>query len=370
MNKIETLFFELLQLAIGRRDRLSCAPSDEEWYQLFDLSKKQALDGIVFCALENIPVDQCPPKPLIFQWSAHAAMRNEDNALLNARCEEICLQFAKDGFRSCILKGQSNLVNYPQALSEFRTSGDIDIWVRPMREMRHPIREVIEYVIAHTQRCRPTYHHVDFRFFNDADVEVHQRPTFLCSPVRNRRLQRWCDQMERHCVTDNRVGDHTFPVPTPSFNVVYQLLHIYKHLFESGIGLRQMLDYYMVLSRWHELGSPNQDEVNQMMASLGLHTLAASVMYVLQMVFAMPDDYLICPVDEKAGSFLLDEIMLAGNFGRYDKRLSHSTSKGKHAVEKFIRNFRFFKYFPEEVFCEPFYRLFHCGWRVLRLWRF
>lgn len=370
MNKIESLFFELLQLAIGRRDRLSCMPSDEEWYRLFELSKKQALDGIAFCALENIPEDQCPPKPLIFQWSAQAAMRSDDNALLNARCELICQHFTKDGFRTCILKGQSNLVNYPLALSEFRTPGDIDIWVKPMRETRHPIREVIEYIIAHTQQCRPTYHHTDYHFFDDVEVEVHQRPTFLCSPVRNIRLQRWCDQMERHSVVDSRVGENTFPVPTPSFNVVYQLLHIYKHLFEAGIGLRQMLDYYMVLRRWYELGSPDRDEVGRMLDSLGIRTLAEAVMYVLQTVFAMSDEYLICPADKRPGSFLLDEIMQAGNFGHYDKRLSHSSSKGRHAVEKFIRNFRFFKYFPEEVFCEPFYRIFHFGWRVLRLWRF
>ncbi len=36
-------------------------------------------------------------------------------------------------------------------------------------------------------------------------------------------------------------------VPTAAFNVVYQLVHIYKHLFQEGTGLRQVIDYYLLI---------------------------------------------------------------------------------------------------------------------------
>ena len=36
-------------------------------------------------------------------------------------------------------------------------------------------------------------------------------------------------------------------IPTVEFNFIFQLTHIYAHLMNEGIGLRQLLDYYFVL---------------------------------------------------------------------------------------------------------------------------
>lgn len=47
---------------------------------------------------------------------------------------ELVGQLAHDGLKSCILKGQSNLIYYLEELRDCRTAGDIDIWVQPMEE--------------------------------------------------------------------------------------------------------------------------------------------------------------------------------------------------------------------------------------------
>ena len=41
-------------------------------------------------------------------------------------------------------------------------------------------------------------------------------------------------------------------VPTHSFNIVYQLYHLYHHYFYEGVGLRQVVDYYFVLVKSKE----------------------------------------------------------------------------------------------------------------------
>ena len=42
-------------------------------------------------------------------------------------------------------------------------------------------------------------------------------------------------------------------IPTMEFNLIFQLTHIYAHLMNEGIGLRQLLDYYYVLCDFYKV---------------------------------------------------------------------------------------------------------------------
>ena len=42
-------------------------------------------------------------------------------------------------------------------------------------------------------------------------------------------------------------------IPTVEFNLIFQLTHIYAHLMNEGIGLRQLLDYYYVLCDFYKV---------------------------------------------------------------------------------------------------------------------
>ena len=100
----------------------------------------------------------------------------------------------------------------------------------------------------------------------------------------------------------------------------------------------------------------------------------SAMMYVLQTVFAMPDEYLICKPDEKEGKFLLSEIMQAGNFGKYDERIkrverSYMKVQCNYAFQKWKHNLRLITHYPEEVLWEPIFRLYHYVWRKFELWR-
>lgn len=46
--EIKSLFFELLQVAIGNRSTLTVTPSSQEWTLLFEMSKKQSLVAVAF----------------------------------------------------------------------------------------------------------------------------------------------------------------------------------------------------------------------------------------------------------------------------------------------------------------------------------
>ena len=67
-----SLFFELIQVAIGRRGALSRRPSSAEWNSLYSLSVKQAVAGVCFYGIQRLPKEQQPPKGLLLQWFALA----------------------------------------------------------------------------------------------------------------------------------------------------------------------------------------------------------------------------------------------------------------------------------------------------------
>ena len=87
-------------------------------------------------------------------------------------------------------------------------------------------------------------------------------------------------------------------------------------------------------------------------------------MYVLHEVFGLQQKQMLVPVDERRGRFLLEEIMLAGNFGKYDKRLEGKRKAIGKNMARLKRDVRFLRYFPSECLWEPIFRVYHFFWRI------
>ena len=402
------LLFEFLQIAIGNRKSLSAAINDRDWLRLFDFCQKQALIGIGFTAVEKLHTQgiACPAN-LRMKWMASALQIEKRNALLNEQCSQLARRYEHDGLSTCILKGQGNCLNYPEELRNRRQCGDIDIWCIPPHdgldiavevrnnvvefEKYHGMGAVIEYVrLLHRleeTKEKPVvrYHHIEAPKINGTKVEVHFRACYAHSPLRNWRMQRWFEEHADVCMKNKtQMG---FAVPTASVNVVYQMCHLYTHVFEGGIGLRQLMDYYFALRVWHNdvmeckdlqsqgmwnegLGTPvlSKEEVMALLRSFGMAKFAAAVMFVLHEVFAMPALCYICEPNEREGKKLLAEIIHGGNFGQYDERGEELKKGGlvKHGLWKLKRVMRLVRSYPEEALWEPVFRVWHLGWRTIQ----
>lgn len=368
INKIERAFFELLQIAIGKRKELSCTLTAEEWEDLYAIARKQAMAGVAFAGVERLPAPQLPPGCRLIQWKVYADRLAQRNKRADELCRILYRGIVHDGFHAMILKGQGNLFNYPSHLRFLRVPGDIDVFL--YNETGHSVRDVIEYCTSRRKGRFIYYHNLDWPVFKDMPVEVHYRPTWLFSPLRDRRLQRW---FRTHLSVVEHDG---YGIPTAEFNVVFQLLHLYKHIFEEGIGLRQLLDYYFVLDNL-AMDEAGKENLRHTLRKLGLWKFGGAVTYVMQQVFDMSEGKMLCPPYEKDGKMLLADILNGGNFGKYDAgRIwelqpdSDIVTRMRYAWQKLRHNFRYFRSYPEEVLWEPPFRLHHWMWRTFRLWRF
>ena len=403
----EKVYFEFLQVAVGNRKSLSVSVTDADWHRLFEFCKRQALIGVAFTAVEKLhTIGVVCPAGLRMQWLALTLQIEKRNGLLNEQCKKLAKRYEHDGFMNCVLKGQGNLMNYPDGLNTRRLSGDIDIWCIPPQdgldiavEVRNNVVEfekylgigaVMEYVrLLHRleeTKIKPVvrYHHIEAPKIDGTEVEVHFRPCYAHSPLRNRRMQRSFKEHADVCMKNKtHMG---FAVPTASVNVVYQMCHLFSHYFDEGLGLRQLMDYYFALKVWHNdvmeckdlqsqgmwsegLGTlvMSKEEVMAVLRSFGMGKFAVAVMYVLQEVFAMPALCYICEPNERVGKKLLEEIMKGGNFGQYDERGKEFKNGGmiKHGLWKLKRVMRLVRSYPEEALWEPVFRVYHLIWRLI-----
>ena len=354
----QKIFFDFLRFCIGSSLEIPPYLKGADWNEIYAIAQKQCLLGILFDGIERLPADSGISKELLYKWMGQCRMLEKANAQLNDAAVNVAEWFRKKGFRTCLLKGQGNALLYPNG--SHRTPGDIDIWVEGGD------KKVISFVRTILPDGKACYHHIDFPPYNGVEVEVHYRPSFLICFRHNRRLQKYYERVKdeqfSHKVMLEGYGE--LAVPTAEFNIIFQLTHIYAHLMNEGIGLRQLLDYYYVLISDDLLLI--SDRVQKELKELGLWKFAGGIMYIMQEVFGMPASRLIVPPNEKCGKFVLNEVLEAGNFGRHDARNRFGRSQLGHNLQRVYRDIRLVRYFPAEALSEPLFRVWHFFWRKSR----
>ena len=248
VSKQHQIFFDFLRFSIGPKSEIPSSLKETDWKELYAIAQKQCLVGVLFDGIKKLPAEYVGmEKELLLQWMAESQMLEKANVRLNDAAIQVSEWFRKKGFRTCILKGQGNALMYPNPYS--RTPGDIDIWVEGED------KRVISFVRSISPHEKACYHHIEFPSYKGVEVEVHYRPSFLLCFWHNRKLQKYYERVKKeqfsHRMMLGEQGE--IAIPTVEFNLIFQLTHIYSHLMNEGIGLRQLLDYYYVLCDFYKV---------------------------------------------------------------------------------------------------------------------
>lgn len=351
-------FFLLLRLSLGVGRGPQRALTETEWRDVFQTAQTHAVVGLVSDAAERLPAALQPPAELRLQGYMLREAIRQRNALVNRRTVELSEQFRRDGFRSCVLKGQGVARLYPDPA--LRQPGDIDLWVEGAR------KDIYAYLQQHVaEPPEMEYHHARYPVFPDVEVEVHFIPSFLHWPPAMLALQRF---YRRHAEAQfaHEVelpgGAGRVSVPTTPFNCVFSLSHIYKHFFSEGIGLRQIVDYYYILRCG--LSPAERAAVCAALRSVGMWRFARAMMYVQHAVLGLPSEYLLCPPDAQEGDFVMRCIMAGGNFRRPSGPSPADEGKLHHLLRTMGDNSRLLLRYPRPVLGYPIYSLWHFLWRT------
>ena len=247
--------FPFLRYCLEDKVDLSMVVSNMDWRQLYSFATKQTIIGICFDGIRRLS-EEYPEelkknpieRDLLMTWMGVSQQIRRQNMKVNGVAAKLYSMLREDGLRCCILKGQGNALMYPNAYS--RNPGDIDVWVNASRE------QITEYAKKHFELGDDIrYQHIETSV-DGVPVELHFFPCTMNNPIYNARLQKWFKRnADLQCsnVVSLPDGIGKIAIPTTAFNVIYQLTHLYHHFFDEGIGMRQIIDYFLVVCDFYKV---------------------------------------------------------------------------------------------------------------------
>ena len=317
-------------------------PDISDWEAIYNFADKQKILGICDPSYCDVKIE----RDIMMRWIATVQQIRNRSALLNQRTVELFNILKEAGFRCCILKGQGNAMLYPDPLK--RMPGDIDVWIDADE------RSIHQYVKSVFPDAEESFKHIKFPVFPDIPVDIHCTPLKFRHPVYQSRLQKWIGENKEkqfeHTVI--LIGtDVNISVPTARFNVIYQLGHIMTHLFDEGIGLRHLVDYFYVLKELEGISEIEKEQIRKEWERLGMLRLASAIMWIEHEVLGLTGNLLLITPDERLGRKILEDILEGGNFGKYSQR-QENVGRGRirKRVATLRRFFRLCPCFPEETF--------------------
>lgn len=355
------IFFEFLRFCLKEDSTEPQSLKNMDWDALYDFGRKQAILGVLFHGIKRLSSSEFrPDRKQILKWYAACSFIEQANRQAYKDASDLTkLMRDKFGVRSCVLKGQTNALMYPDPY--MRTSGDIDLWTDAKTI------DIIRISRQLDKKGEIGYHHIELSYYK-TPVEVHFFPSFMGNIWHEYKLRRFfnqCKQAQFEKLSELPNGLGKIYTLTDEFNRVFQMSHLMHHFFFEGIGLRQMIDYYYLLLR----GFSEEERLQaiRVFKQVGMYKFAAAVMYIMKNMFNLPEPYLLMKPNERVGKVLVSEILQSGNFGFHDERYSFS---GKSVYSQYFleiyRNLHFALDFPSEtIWGRPISRWWHMLYKAL-----
>lgn len=341
-SKTESLY-ELLRIAVGAQDSVFNGGqklTDEQWDLVHAEALRQLLAGVAYGAIAKLPQAMRPSLDLIFQWASEAETVKGHNVLLNKEAARLTQLFKEQGAKSAVLKGPANARLYPNPYA--RQAGDIDIWVEGGKKS---VMELLQKVgLEFDPKVQLSFHHINLKEDHGVGVEVHFRPSSgNFNPFTHRRLLSFLEKE----ILKSEITPEGFDVPTIRFALAMQLAHIQHHFLGTGVGLKQLLDYYILLEHSSE---SDREFISANLKKFGLRDFAGALMWVLGHVFKLDRAKMLCEPNEKYGVKILGDSVAGGNFGKHKKKFVGNFVQ--HWIRKKKRIFSLWGLAPAEIFWE------------------
>ena len=299
-------------------------------------AEKQAVTALVLDAMDKRGVKL--PEEVVVDYLLYSLQVEQDNKQLNAAVWALDSLLAKNGINYAIVKGQAVGSLYPNPL--LRQSGDIDFYCD--RENFEKAKDVLQQSWCVEFDVANSDHHLHFDY-KEVTFEMHYA---LESLYNNQKNKYWKKLIDRDKGCEVVAGGNSIKTLSPMVHTLYVFLHLYHHLMELGIGLKQFCDLAMMLHTYKS--DVFQETLRHHLKELGMEKAFRACGSILVYQLGLPSEEFLYPLtgrDIHYGKRILDVVLYRGNMGHYNKK---SGFQGwRHNIESTgIKLSHFVKFMP------------------------
>lgn len=315
----------------------------QQFVELQRMAAKQTIEGLVMGTLirNNVKLERADA---LMAYS-RTMMIEQLNHRVSGVAKELAGILANDKADYRIFKGQTLAQLYPHPLA--RTPGDIDFYCVPSDFAR--AEGLLQQAWGIALGGEESEQHREFTY-REVPLEMH----FCMIKFNSKGIQSYWERLLAEAPNEQISIDGT-PIVTlpPTLNVLYTFLHLYHHLVELGVGLRQFCDLLMLLHCHCE--AIDRSSLERHLRTMGFYRAFCAIGSVLIDKLGLPAHefpFSISPRDARYQSAILDIVFIGGNFGKH-----HSTtavrSGMRYNVEATMRKLRHYRLFwrlsPREI---------------------
>lgn len=275
-------------------------PADTDWAALFKESKAQAVAPMVFSCVS----EQCADKEVFLKWKHFTMRAIQNNMNVHLQHHVIHQILTEHDIPYCIIKGGASAKDYPDPL--LRAMGDVD-FLMPDDYWEKATQVLCD--AGFETSGEDHQFHLSFHK-NNFDMEMHHDPFGL--KKNGEKLQELIPEfVEKRVLFDCETG--AFYMPDDFGHGIIMLIHAYRHLITSGIGVRHLCDWAMFISHFsdEEFRSIFEERFSQ----LGIWKLAQCFALAAHLYLNIPYQPWMGQAKVQAHLLMMD-ILDGGNFGR------------------------------------------------------
>lgn len=337
-HSVEKAFLDLVCCGINDKlpDRgLFSSLNVSDWEEIYRMARRQTVCGICYDAFCRLPGELLPPENILTRWVARVNAIEITNRRMAQALSSLLGIFRNEGLRPVVQKGMSVARFY--SIPELRECGDIDLWF-PTEDIDRAIKVAAENGsgLRHNPDSSVSF------IYDGFVIEIHRRLISLSYPAGLRRI----DTLIRELGTD-RNNSEELPSPPALLELLLVTVHIMRHAFGKGIGLRQICDYYraaVALAGKYDAGL-----FAEVCRTTGISRWVALLNDFVGKYFGIPSSGLppsgLDSKSVKSPDALMEIIRDGGNFGQYINESVQGESvvgKGKlHTFKMFVGHARF-----------------------------
>ena len=252
---MEKELFEILRSELWGTGLSFSQLTHSEFEELMALAGEQTVTGLVGDCLikNNIKLEREDALSLFAKMKAIEKTNNR----VNENLVSFVNFMERKGVDYIIVKGQVAGALYPNP--DVRMSGDVDLYF--VGDNYEKIKGLVEQRLGKQLSKLSDGKHVEFEV-NSVVFELHEKLSRLAT----RKHQDYWDQMIDNAILEGTdtvtIAGKEIKTLSATYNALYIFVHLFYHMTASGVGLRQLCDWAMVLHNLNDNVNDNEKLLN------------------------------------------------------------------------------------------------------------